>query len=457
MRDEGEGLCDAAFRTLVDTLAIPIVVVDVGGVIRYAGGSVERDFGYPPSELVGRNVVEFTPPEHVERALISIGELAESDELGIGVPTVFPIVRPDGSLTWHAVGAVPLLDDPDVEATTFFFLPWDAQLHFDDSLSALLAGEPLAQVLTHLATSIMVLLEAAGVTIHHGFDGERFRHVTGVGVPDVCVEAADGPGRAAVMTGRAAHLSTALLGEEAAAPAAKLGLRGVWVIPLPPMAELEPAVLAVWRAVDAAPVAAHDFVIERSLRYVQLTLVRIAEHAQLEHMATHDSLTGAVNRSTFHDRLTTAMAAGAEAAVLFCDLDEFKSINDRYGHAAGDTVLVEVTRRLRAMLRRDDVLGRAGGDEFTILLHGDLDGVVATAERLVAAVADQAVEVAGVEVHVGISVGIAPLGGEVTADQLMNRADSALYRAKGAGRARVQVIEAAPTPDGRVAPGTATG
>lgn len=102
---------------------------------------------------------------------------------------------------------------------------------------------------------------------------------------------------------------------------------------------------------------------------------RDALENQLKHLAFHDSLTGVADRALFDDRLQHAVARANRSqeslAILFLDLDGFKSVNDALGHAAGDTVLVEVARRLQRCLRVTDTLARFGGDEFAILLEGD--------------------------------------------------------------------------------------
>ncbi|MDQ3145586.1 MAG: diguanylate cyclase, partial [Actinomycetota bacterium] len=96
---------------------------------------------------------------------------------------------------------------------------------------------------------------------------------------------------------------------------------------------------------------------------------------QLRHQAFHDSLTGLANRALFADRVTHALARrGGKIAVLFCDLDDFKTVNDSLGHSAGDALLVEVAARLRHVVRSGDTAARLGGDEFAILLEGEVDG-----------------------------------------------------------------------------------
>jgi diguanylate cyclase (GGDEF)-like protein len=192
------------------------------------------------------------------------------------------------------------------------------------------------------------------------------------------------------------------------------------------------------------PLIGHRVVLERSARYVELALVRTAEHDRLRHLAGHDPLTGAVNRSEFRHRLASALAIGErEVAVAFCDLDGFKQINDTWGHQAGDVVLVQVAERLRGQLRLGDELARLGGDEFTALVRNvpDADAAMHVGGRLPDAVRDPFV-VAGQQIRLGLSVGIALSSADAGADALLGRADEALYLAKREGGGRVRVAPA---------------
>ena len=132
--------------------------------------------------------------------------------------------------------------------------------------------------------------------------------------------------------------------------------------------------------------------------------------AALEHRATHDALTGLPNRALFLDRLGHALARrdGATCAVLFLDLDHFKAVNDRYGHGAGDALLVAVAARLGGAVRPGDTLARLGGDEFTLLVEGigGAGEAAAVAGRLAAALADP-FAIGGRETTVAASIGLA--------------------------------------------------
>jgi diguanylate cyclase (GGDEF)-like protein len=156
----------------------------------------------------------------------------------------------------------------------------------------------------------------------------------------------------------------------------------------------------------------------------------------------HDALTGLPDRAAFLAALRDAASAGEGVAVLFLDLDDFKVINDGFGHEAGDRLLIQVAQRLRAAIRDTDLVARLGGDEFTVLCRGSGDRTVAsiTAERLRGALAEP-FDVAGQRRHVRVSIGcrIAPPG-EVDPHVLLRDADAAMYQAKEAGKDRVELF-----------------
>ena len=167
---------------------------------------------------------------------------------------------------------------------------------------------------------------------------------------------------------------------------------------------------------------------------------RKKNEAQIAHMARHDALTGLPNRLVFRDRLNHELANakqhGGSFAVLACDLDSFKAINDTLGHPAGDRLLCSVADRLRSVIRDSDTIARLGGDEFAIILERLEDPQTAslTAQRLIQAVGRH-IDLNGEAVSIGVSIGIAlgPQDGS-DADTVFKNADIALYRAKGAGR-----------------------
>ncbi len=179
---------------------------------------------------------------------------------------------------------------------------------------------------------------------------------------------------------------------------------------------------------------------------------RKAFEEQLAHQAFHDSITGLANRALFRDRVLHAIERQQRderpIAVLFMDLDDFKTINDSMGHAAGDLLLGAVADRLKECLRAADTAARLGGDEFAILLEDGGEGIQAVdvADRLME-VLQEPFMIDDKEVFVRASVGIAiangELDGEVGAEELLRDADVAMYMAKEAGKGRYQVFEPA--------------
>jgi diguanylate cyclase (GGDEF)-like protein len=179
--------------------------------------------------------------------------------------------------------------------------------------------------------------------------------------------------------------------------------------------------------------------ITRSIRRPLNDLARA--EARLTHQALHDSLTGLANRSLLHDHLTHALAraerAGSTVGLLFLDLDNFKTINDSPGHAAGEERLVEIGRRLAGVLRGSDLAARLGGDEFVVACEdlNDPQDVPLVAERLMGEL-NREVRLSGQTVVVSASMGVALSRHGTNADDLLRDADDAMYRAKHHGKGR---------------------
>jgi diguanylate cyclase (GGDEF)-like protein/PAS domain S-box-containing protein len=176
---------------------------------------------------------------------------------------------------------------------------------------------------------------------------------------------------------------------------------------------------------------------------VDITDRRRVEEA-IQSVAQTDALTGAANRRVLDDRLRLALArnrrSGLESALLFLDIDRFKDVNDTYGHVAGDVLLAEFARRLRACVRASDTVARFGGDEFVVLLEDvrERHNAVRVAEKILAE-ACRPLPLDGREVSVTTSIGIAYSDGASTDEELLRRADRALYEAKSAGRNRYRI------------------
>ena len=220
---------------------------------------------------------------------------------------------------------------------------------------------------------------------------------------------------------------------------------------------LSPAVLLVQASLDTrvdVPVIAIGTLLLFSLVLARLFLTvselrrtlgeRQKLEAEFKRQALHDPLTGLANRVLFADRLEHALARRRElVALLYLDLDDFKTVNDTLGHEAGDAVLAETAKRLMSAVRPGDTVARLGGDEFAILLGDSPDLRVAAqiAERLLSTLAtsaDMAGRLVVIRASIGISLGVS---GTTDAPSMMREADIAMYLAKGQGKGRYAVFE----------------
>jgi diguanylate cyclase (GGDEF)-like protein len=162
---------------------------------------------------------------------------------------------------------------------------------------------------------------------------------------------------------------------------------------------------------------------------------------EMAYQAQHDMLTGLPNRTLLSHRLESALATGNKTSVLYCDLDGFKAVNDRFGHDTGDELLIAVADRLRQSLRARDLLARLGGDEFAVVVtHNNVTQSEDIAARLLESLQTPFL-ISGNVTRIQASIGIAHSGDDRNASDLMREADMAMYRAKGMGKNRIVVFE----------------
>ncbi len=216
----------------------------------------------------------------------------------------------------------------------------------------------------------------------------------------------------------------------------RVGLRSMLVVPLPRQA----ATVGVLKLISTEPHAFSDDdtqVLQLLAGFIASALHNAASYEQAHRLSLHDPLTGLANRVLFLDRVTHHLAQlrrqRAMLAVVYIDLDGFKTVNDRLGHAAGDELLIAVADRLRRVVRDGDTVARLGGDEFAILaigLHSDADAAV-VANHVRTAIDGHSFTLGAGSAVVGASMGVSVADGpNVSVDTLLQRADAAMYECK---------------------------
>jgi diguanylate cyclase (GGDEF)-like protein/PAS domain S-box-containing protein len=417
-------------------------LLDGLGQIIWVNEAVERIFGYTPAQVVGTNILDYIDAEWDPGALGSIAESLNAE--GLRLPTVFQAFHRDGSTMIIEAWSNSQLSDPVLQGMVVCARRWDERVLLDQAFESLAAGEALEHTL-RLLVQVMAseTLEAHGAVVYDadgrpGFDDAVAHHALHPTQHEPS-SGDDSPWELARRAGEPTVVATADLPEPMRSQAEAHGHRACWVWPVTDEHGGVEACLVAWRRGDElVPDFTRVRLLESLVRLARLAFERNRTQARLEHAATHDPLTHLANRAAFYDALA-AGAAGPDdrrLGVLYLDLDGFKPVNDELGHGAGDEVLVAVARRLLGSVRDPDLVARLGGDEFAVLCP-ELVGteqLEALAARLVQVVAEP-FEVRGQHVSLGVSIGASTaLAGSTDVDSLVEAADRALYRVKGAGK-----------------------
>jgi diguanylate cyclase (GGDEF)-like protein/PAS domain S-box-containing protein len=417
---------EAHQRATLNALHDGVVRQERDGRITACNPAAERILGLSAGELEGR-----TSSDLRWRAVHEDGSPYPGEEhpsmraLATGWPQrdeIMGIHRLDGTLTWLAVNATPLLRPNEIVpyAVVTSFADITARKVAEDALRA---SEARLQDFLDNASDLIQMVDRTGRFVYvnrawsaalgYGAEEVRGMHLSEIIRPDM-LEA----GRALFARVLAGGGSEVLESVVVARDGREIAVSGYMDL------RAEPGQAPLLRGIF------RDITAQRALE------------ARLLHDSHHDALTGLPNRAHFLERLEGALARGARrgeaVALLFLDLDGFKAVNDRLGHAAGDLLLITIGARLRDCLRAGDTVARLGGDEFTILLE---DSPV---EAELAALAARVIATVGGPVFLGqavgqvsASIGIAQSGPELGDPQaLLAAADLAMYRAKAAGRSR---------------------
>jgi diguanylate cyclase (GGDEF)-like protein len=431
----GQPIDDALLAQVVTADRSPTVIVDETLSIVYANEGT-RILGWDPAEMIGRLALDFLHPDEVGPAMVAVSLLSGGQLIGSGV---YRFRRKDGTFASLDLTSI-ILEGTD--GATLYAISGRTN-PFDDArteaYSAIASGAPPEESLAGAAAYLSPTRPGASMA----FDTTRHRFVAGpfppslAGVFDGRQDRSPGtPWNQALDELCVVKVTdTAALPVKVRSAADTAGFCTAAFLGTADPGRRQPALLATWTT-DPALADILGLYLEDLEPVVRIALDRRATHEQLEHLAHHDMLTGLPNRARFFALLTAAMAPPLPVAVAYLDLDGFKAINDGYGHAAGDEVLVELGRRFGREMRAGDVVARLGGDEFAVVLTDQADEATAVAivERLLAAAA-QPVDVGGGAVTLAASAGLAILSDATTStpDALVRQADAALYRAKRTG------------------------
>jgi diguanylate cyclase (GGDEF)-like protein/PAS domain S-box-containing protein len=420
---------EARFRALTEQSSDLVAITDKAGAVRYRSPSATRLLGYPTDIPPTSNIFGMAHPEDRARVRDYLDAcLATTDPLP---PLEVRLRHRDGSWPHFETVATNLLDDPAVGGIVFTSRDITARRAAE---AALRESEAQLQDFLEHASDLIQSVDEYGRLV---YANRAWRETLGY------AEAA------------LAGLSVF----DIVAPEEREHCRATLAHLLDDGAT--EAIETVFVARDGRRIAVEGRVNCRATPGgARLTrgifrdvTARRALEARLSHQATHDALTGLPNRALFLDRLAGALAranrAHAAPCVLYLDLDGFKGVNDRLGHAAGDLLLAATARRLLDCVRAGDTVARLGGDEFAVLLEpftGRAEAK-AMARRIITALGVP-VFVGTDEARVAASVGVALATPDDSADTLLSAADAAMYRAKrsGAGRYMMADERRAPSP-----------
>jgi diguanylate cyclase (GGDEF)-like protein len=442
---------------ILNALPINVFVKDAQGRLIVANEMTARTLGRPLAEIVGHSAAQFVAPQSSESARWLVAD--DEKVSATGQTLINEAYQPDGRTLLCQKRMVEVDGAALLVGAAMDVSAWkraDALLVSEHRILELIAGgSELPVVLDVLCQRLETHLPGALCSILlRGDVGAPWRHGAAPSLPADFVAAIDDVPLGPERESRAAFLGEQVSVDDLASSprwaayadlAGQHGLRCCWTTPFLAADNQVLGAFAIYYRQLLQPGDSERYVIAHAARLATVAVERWRQVADLQRLATTDLLTGLRNRAYFMDSAATELRRfdrfKRELTMLMIDLDFFKLINDRHGHAAGDEALRVFARVLVGQTRAFDLLGRIGGEEFAVLLSetGGEAGVQ-IAERL-----RQAIEQASFVFHDSgpirftVSVGVAPCRDGDSLDSLLARADDALYRAKHAGRNRVEV------------------
>jgi diguanylate cyclase (GGDEF)-like protein/PAS domain S-box-containing protein len=438
------------FESILDTSVNPFVVMDEKLVVVYTSSSLTALLGWEQGYWIGRSMLDMLDAESLAYVLPGFVELSRSKRPPdwVGAPVRVRMHCADGSLA-AVDGQVRPSSVTGVAGYVAQLERAGGALATSDAIEMTLQGSDLDEALALLSSVIEHDVPDTVAALGLGWDGERFGQVVGAAT----LLALDDPGLvdrtvidAALRTTRDVADLFDHLAPATRRAATEAGMAACWFVPTHTTSEGgQDAALFVWHPEPGLPNPITEISVRRVANLIRVALRSIGQRRALTWQATHDHLTELCNRGEFTRRL--AATTGCRRALLYCDLDDFKPVNDELGHVVGDQVLSAVAGRLRHACG-EHLVARLGGDEFAVLIS-DVPGIEAAEEVAVAVLNALAspISVMGRHPKLGISVGLAyDADGSMDADHLVAEADRMLREAKVAGKNQIGSGALVPAP-----------
>ncbi len=418
---------EARFRSLVHNAGSAIMLVSATGLLESASGAITRLLGHDPELIEMRPLTDIVAEPDRRQVVAALRAAAGGATAAHPVTVRVGLLRHDGETTVpFELSIVDLIEDPTVEGFVISAHDASAQVAAEHEVSEALSL--LTATLDSTADGILVVDNEGAIT---GFN-RRFSEIWRIAADFVAV--GDDSSKLAFVLDQLLNPQT-------------FRARRRELLQKPENESFDTLVFKDGRALEltSRPQAVAGTIVGRVWSFRDVT-DRLRLEDELEYRAFHDSLTGLANKALFQDRLEHALArigqTGSHLAVLFIDLDDFKTVNDSLGHGEGDQLLKQVATILSDCLRPLDTAARLGGDEFAILIEDvwSREDIMTLARRILESLRSAAQDGTQSASSAG-SIGIAFDESGITSEQLLRNADIAMYKAKEGGKNRFEIYQ----------------